>query len=414
MLQQADGGWRQSDSLAFAIEAHAGKKPAHVPKRSKLLDIINMFTGDAELDDIIDEVMTDSDRGSEGDDAEGERDGKASTERKVLSDDPLSFSAAAIRRRLPRELAKANARYEAYKAAEAERVAREREERAARRAEALAAARRAEALAAAASQQQPQPSLNDYLNLLVEPFLPIARPTSHLSGALPAWRVLSDSSAGESDGGSRPVAVRSKPRRVVKETAVEPPQRVPVERIWSTALALSVLEEADSSWLADDEAVTERTIVDVGRAFLRAQARDSRRVRSLLKRGVLAQAASKARSDWRRIQTAHVSQLRDLDVINKFTALTHMQRASARIVRSCMIDHSTFAVFLDTEGYLARWQRFMILITLVLSTLLTSIWFYCASSQPSLALMSFDSNICSARRLSRRNVLLRDPRHSEL
>ncbi len=25
-----------------------------------------------------------------------------------------------------------------------------------------------------------------------------------------------------------------------------------------------------------------------------------------------------------------------------------------------------------------RWQRFMILVTLVLSTLLTSIWFYCA------------------------------------
>ena len=63
-----------------------------------------------------------------------------------------------------------------------------------------------------------------------------------------------------------------------------------------------------------------------------------------------------------------------MDVINKFKALTHLQRASARVVRSVMTDHSTFAVFLDTAGYLARWQRFMILITLVLSTLLTSIW----------------------------------------
>ena len=65
-----------------------------------------------------------------------------------------------------------------------------------------------------------------------------------------------------------------------------------------------------------------------------------------------------------------------MDVINRFTALTHLQRASARVVRSVMTDHSTFAVFLDTTGYLARWQRFMILVTLVLSTLLTSIWFF--------------------------------------
>ena len=408
LLQQADGGWRQSDSLAFAIEAHAGKKPAHVPKRSKLLDIINMFSGDAELDDLIDEVLTDSDSGSEGDDAEAERNGKASSG-KLLSDDPLAFSAAAIRRRLPRALSKANARYEAYVAAEAERAARERDERAALRAE--AAARRAEALAAAV-QPQPQPSLGDVLSFLVEPFLPVTRPVAHISGALQPWRgVLSDSSAGESDGGSRLVAARSKTRHVTKELAIAiPPQRIPVERIWSTALALSVLEDADSSWLAEYEGATERTIVDMGRAFLRAQSRDSRRVRFLLKRGVLEQAASKARTEWRRIQTAHISQLRDLDVINAFTALTHIQRASARIVRSCMIDHSTFAVFLDTAGYLARWQRFMILITLVLSTLLTSIWFYCAwlHAQPIVA-PALAHDILPARRLSRCHVLRRDP-----
>jgi hypothetical protein len=73
-----------------------------------------------------------------------------------------------------------------------------------------------------------------------------------------------------------------------------------------------------------------------------------------------------------------VAALRETDVINKFTALTHIQRSSARVVRSVMTDHGTFATFLDTEGYIMRWQRLMILFTLVLSTLLTSIWFYCA------------------------------------
>ena len=36
--------------------------------------------------------------------------------------------------------------------------------------------------------------------------------------------------------------------------------------------------------------------------------------------------------------------LRDADVINRFTALTHLQRASARVVRSMMTDHSACCV----------------------------------------------------------------------
>jgi hypothetical protein len=147
-----------------------------------------------------------------------------------------------------------------------------------------------------------------------------------------------------------------------------------VERIWCTVLALNTLEEMDSSWLVDDEAVPERTVVDVGREFLEAQAAADRRVKKLLDSGALTAAAEKARKDWSAIQDYNVSQLRDTDVINRFTALTHIQRGSARVVRSMMTDHSTFATFLDTDGYIMRWQRFMILVTLVLSTLLVSIW----------------------------------------
>jgi hypothetical protein len=165
-----------------------------------------------------------------------------------------------------------------------------------------------------------------------------------------------------------------------------PRERVPCERIWATALALSVMEELDSCWLVDAEDADDsdeddapmRTIVDAGREFLEAQARADRRVKKLLKSGALAAAAKKARRDWKAIQNHNVSALREADVINRFTALMHIQRASARVVRSMMTDHGTFATFLDTDGYIMRWQRFMILVTLVLSTLLTSIWFYCA------------------------------------
>jgi hypothetical protein len=409
LLQQPDGGWRMSDSLAFALEAHAGRRPKALPKRSKLLDIIGLFTGDAEIDDVIDDALTSSDdddddgSGSEFDDGSGF---------KKLKDCPLSFSASAMRQRLPPELAAVNSRYAAAKAeAEArEREARKAAERAERDAKRLAAAR-AEELAATLQRVQepmlpvPLPSgLNTLLATIAEPFRPMQR------YALPA----------------EPARPALQPRR--KDVGVVPkrggdasgtsdarlPRRVPIERIWSTSLALSVLEESDSSWLVDDDAEPERTVVDVGRAFLRLQSQQSRTVRRLVKKGVLAEHAEKARKDWKRITEAHVAQLRALDVINKFTALTHLQRASARVVRSCMTDHGTFAVFLDTAGYLARWQRFCILCTLVLSTLLTSIWFYCASHSFCTACLRVLTRPSSSRSLARRHVLPRNAQHPQL
>jgi hypothetical protein len=171
---------------------------------------------------------------------------------------------------------------------------------------------------------------------------------------------------------------------------------VPVERIWSTVLALAQLEEMDSCWLVKDVESPEVTIVDQGRRFLEAQSAADRRVKKLLKSGALQAAAARARRAWSAIQDANVKALRETDVVNRFTALTHIQRGSARVVRSMMTDHSTFAAFLDTDGYIMRWQRcafgtvcasvrrrspptlaarrFMILVTLVLSTLLVSIW----------------------------------------
>jgi hypothetical protein len=192
--------------------------------------------------------------------------------------------------------------------------------------------------------------------------------------------------------------------------------RVPIERIWCTVLCLKILEEQDACWLADEDAEPEETIVDRGRIFLEAQAEANEGVKKLLAAGTLQNAAERARKDWHAIQEHNISALRDAEVLSRFTALTHMQRASARVVRSMMTDHEcvrvcvrasvvepsthsvapapsvpdarcpggplqrrrTFATFLDSDGYIMRWQRFMILVTLVLSTLLTSIWFYCA------------------------------------
>ena len=128
----------------------------------------------------------------------------------------------------------------------------------------------------------------------------------------------------------------TRPRRV-RRVAVA---RAPVERIWSTVLVLNTLEEMDSCWLVEDEPDAWRTVVDAGREYLEAQAREHRAVRKLLAAGTLQKAAERARKDWRAIMEAKIAAVRDADVINRFTALTHLQRASARVVRSMMTDHS--------------------------------------------------------------------------
>ena len=115
---------------------------------------------------------------------------------------------------------------------------------------------------------------------------------------------------------------------------------LPVDRVWATILAQEVLKEFDCSWLLVDDTPTPwRTVVDGCAEYLRSQAKHDRRLRKLLKSGELEEAADKARTDWKRIQAANVLAVRDADVINKFTALTHLQRASARVVRSVMTDH---------------------------------------------------------------------------
>ena len=158
--------------------------------------------------------------------------------------------------------------------------------------------------------------------------------------------------------------------------------RVPVERVWATLLALSALAESEVCLLVEEPGDSDLffSLVDAGHAFLEAQAAADSRLRKLLASGALQTAAVKARRDWNRIQVAGVETLRNMDEVNRFNALNNMQRASARVVRSLMVDNGTFAAFLDTSGYMMRWQRFMIIVTLVLSTLLVSIWFYCESA----------------------------------
>jgi len=61
LLQRADGCWDLTDSLAFALEAHEGKRP---PKKEKgqlkgFQALISVFAGDGDLDDNLDDAADD-------------------------------------------------------------------------------------------------------------------------------------------------------------------------------------------------------------------------------------------------------------------------------------------------------------------------------------------------------------------
>ena len=152
---------------------------------------------------------------------------------------------------------------------------------------------------------------------------------------------------------------------------------VDVQSVWVTVLAQSCMEEFDCSWLAsDEEDPNERTAVDAVDAWLRAQGKLLPALGDLLSSGRLQAAAERTRERWDDLMEAKVGAVRRSKVIQKYRMTTHAQRASAVVVQSLMTQHDQFSTFLDTSASMQRWQRWMILLTLVIEALLISIWFY--------------------------------------
>ena len=154
-------------------------------------------------------------------------------------------------------------------------------------------------------------------------------------------------------------------------------QGVPVSRVWATLLAMVTLEEMPICWLAsDDEDPVERTVVDAADAYLRAQGEEHFALGELLRSGELHNAARRARKQWIRLMDAKVAAVRKAEVTKALRSVEYVERASARFVLSLMTEHEQFSTFLDESAAIMRWQRWMVLMTLVCSALLVSIWFY--------------------------------------
>jgi len=438
MMQRSDGSWDADLSIAFALQSHDARPDAPPPPKTqnRFLLLLGSILGGG---DDVEEMFEDAEEDKEAEARAARRSSMqpppsvTATGEPLPSDCPLTFSRAAIIASMPPLLATLNFgfyRRQAEQARQSELLAQQEAE--------LEAARRA---AAGSMPTSPTGTEMDAAGFGVS-----ARLAALLQvGTAQSLRTLLDGaveslqremgamqrqvSAAQRAGEAAPQRMRrmEEMRRVQRATSRRlermvslrmalPPDPTPqpepepeaatpaatesgasrrpgprgrdrrgpvrIERIWATVLSVETLSELHCCWLVDDEAEVARTIVDAGYDFLHAQARADPRVRRMLKTGTLFSAARRARREWGALQRSAVGQLRDADIINKFTALTHVQRASARIVRSMCTDHTTFATvrahsmsspvpalaylrsappqFLDVDGYIMRWQRFMI------------------------------------------------------
>ena len=154
-------------------------------------------------------------------------------------------------------------------------------------------------------------------------------------------------------------------------------EHVPASRVWATLLAMCTLEQSEYGWLAtEDEDPVERTVVDAADAYLRAQAKQHPALGALLRSGELHAQARRARRDWQRLMEAKVMAVRKAELTIWMRPTVYAQRFSTRVALSMMTDNSQFSTFLDESAAVMRWQRWMILMTLVCGALLVSIWFY--------------------------------------
>ena len=148
------------------------------------------------------------------------------------------------------------------------------------------------------------------------------------------------------------------------------------ERLWATALACGVLAGLTRSWLLEEEAGEEKTILDAGKAYIDACCLSDAAVTAFVASGELGRCVERTLRRWRTVHDGVVGEARSHEVLARQWLFTHQQRAASMVLKSCVTDHDTLATFLDAEGYLQRWQAFSILMTLVVSSLLVSIWFY--------------------------------------
>jgi hypothetical protein len=134
--------------------------------------------------------------------------------------------------------------------------------------------------------------------------------------------------------------VASMPRRLSALRA----EGVNVERVWSTLTCIAFLETLNCCWLWSDGDLypaEERTIVDAGREWLEAYAKEQPGLALALEDGALAKAASRAVRQWHKAWEARVNELRRTEAITDHHSRSHTHRTAVELIRAMTTKHGT-------------------------------------------------------------------------
>jgi len=162
------------------------------------------------------------------------------------------------------------------------------------------------------------------------------------------------------------------------------PAEVGQARVWATLTALSVLQRLRVSLLSpelDGESwyAREITLVDNAHGWLAQQSERHPQLRDALEGGCGSQL--RARADfvtlrWVDAWSTRISHNRRLEALTARMARYHAERAGAKLARAIAVRHPTASAFLASAGKARRWQVFMSVVTLVISTLFVQVWMF--------------------------------------
>lgn len=175
---------------------------------------------------------------------------------------------------------------------------------------------------------------------------------------------------------------------------------VPAERVWCTCLAAAALQRLDESWLASDPAAANAankakvgTVVDRAHAFLDSL---SSEFPSLQLAAPFAAAMADADLyvvTWQRRQLLASAELRKVErgaaaSAESFSFASQLMRVAGQVYRAASQRHDALNVLLAPPGEtVKRWQRCMVLFTVLLAGLAVQVWlFWCAVHAASAAL----------------------------
>lgn len=148
-------------------------------------------------------------------------------------------------------------------------------------------------------------------------------------------------------------------------------------------------------WLVDEEKGI--TLVDACNAWLERKAAEDPRLARALPAAL--EAGRKCVYKWNLAFDERVRNLRDAERERGLVGSSMLSAldATGRFARGVLDGHETFSVFLSANDLkLTRWQRWMVICTMILTALLVSIWFYSSRA----------FNCCSEARAHARSLCL--------